>query len=308
MHKQSKKINGQKIIHERHSFFPLVLEYLERNPQFKSIFSEPFQLYLIVDANIIIKDLIWLTRTRTKENALTQLLEILQTKIVTAVAPVYLIDEIEENIPIISKEKKISKKRLSIAWKEYKKYIIFVEHKDSPELHALCKRDPDDAPYVSLNSEYGYPVYTEDKDISGMGATVIDNKFISNYRDYTKDADSAYAIQICGISGVIVTGKIIQSLFSLISKIPEKVLMIALGFIAILLIYKPTREYILSKLEKVGENMPQIIDVLTEAMGYAFDTYKENKDNAEEKKNLLITQINQLENPQLDPLSSNAIC
>ncbi len=78
--------------------------------------------------------------------------------------------------------------------------------------------------------------------------------------------------------------------------------------IAILLIYKPTREYILSKLEKVGENMPQIIDVLTEAMGYAFDTYKENKDSAEEKKNLLITQINQLEKSKLDPPNSNVVC
>ncbi len=178
MHKQSEEKKEQKIIHERHTFFPLVLDSLERNPQSKSIFSEPFRLYLIVDANIIIKDLIWLTKTRSKENALTQLLEIMQTKIVTAVAPIYLIDEIEEKIPIISKEKKIPKKRLSIAWNEYKKYITFVEHKDSPELYVLCKRDPNDAPYVSLNYEYGYPVYTKDKDISGMGATVIDADFI----------------------------------------------------------------------------------------------------------------------------------
>jgi hypothetical protein len=76
----------------------------------------------------------------------------------------------------------------------------------------------------------------------------------------------------------------------------------------ILLIYKPTRDYILSKLEKAKENMPQIIDVLAETIGYAINTYTDNIENAEEKKNLLITHINQLNNPQLDPLNSNAVC
>jgi hypothetical protein len=141
-----------------------------------------------------------------------------------------------------------------------------------------------------------------------MGATVIDADFISNYRDYTKVAHSAYTLQIAGISGIIVTGKMIQFLFSLISKIPKNVLMIALGVIVILLIYKPTREHILSKLEKAKEDMPQIIDVLAETIGYAINTYTDNIANAEEKKNLLITKINQLENPQLVPLNSNAVC
>jgi len=308
MHKQSEEINARKIIHERYSVFPLVLETLKINPQLKSIMSTPFRLNLIVDANIIIRELIWLTQKRKKEEALTRFLEILQTKIVTAVAPVYLADEIEKNIPVISKMKNIPKKRLSMAWSEYKKYITFVEHMDSPELNTRCKRDPKDSPYLALNFEYDYPVYTADKDISGMGGTVINAEFISNYRDYTKDAHSAYTIQIAGMSGIIVTGKIIKSLFLLISKIPKKVLMFALAVIVILLIYKPTREYILSMLEKAKENMPQIIDVLAETMGYAINTYTDNIENAEEKKNLLITHINQLNNSQLDPLNSNAVC
>ena len=279
----------KKIIQEQNSVFPLIFELLKKYPQLESIISRPLQINLIVDANIIIKELIWLAQKRKKENALTRFLEILQTKTLTASAPIYLDDEIKENIPLISEKENIPEDRMYKVWDEYKKYINFVKHQESKKLNILCKRDPKDIPYISLHFQYDYPIYTEDKDISGMGATVINAEFISNFRDYTRHANVEYTIKIVGMGSVVITSEIIKSFFLLISKIPKKIL----GFIAVviilLLINKPSRKYILSMLEQAKENAPKIISSFIKTIEPIAQTYRESKNNAEEKKKLLTT-------------------
>lgn len=278
-----------KIIHEQNSVFPLIFEFLKTNPQLESIISRPLQLNLIVDANIIIKELIWVTQKRKKENALTHFLEILQTNTVNAIAPIYLDVEIKRKIPVISEKENIPEDRLYKAWDEYKKYINFLKHKDSDKLNKLCKRDPKDLPYISLNFEYGYPIYTEDKDISGMGGTVINAEFISNVRDYTRDANLEYTIAIAGVGSVVITSEIIKSFFLLISRIPKKFLGFIAVIIILLLIYKPSRKHILSMLEQANENNQQIISIFIKTIDSIVQTYKVSKNNAEEKKKLLTT-------------------
>lgn len=279
----------KKIIHEHNSVFPLVFELLKTNPQLESIISPPLQLNLIVDANIIIKDLIWLTQKRKKENALTQFLEILQTKTATAIAPIYLDTEINKKIPVISKKGNIPEDDLREAWYEYRKYINFLKHKDSKKLNELCKRDSKDLPYLSLHFEFGYPIYTEDKHISGMGGTVINAEFISIYRDYTRDANFEYTVTIAGLGSFIITSEIIKSLFLLITKIPKKILGFTAIVIILLLINKSSKEYILSMLGKAKENAPKIISSFVRTIEPIAQTYIESKNNAEEKKKLLAT-------------------
>jgi len=293
----------KKIIHEQNSIFPLIFELLRKNPRLESIIPLPLQLNLIVDANPIIENLIWLTKERKKENALTRFLEVLQTKTVVAIAPTYLADEIKRKIPVISRERNIPENRLYKAWNEFKKYINFIKHKDLHKLNELCKRDPKDIPYMSLHFEYGYPIYTEDKDIPGMDGIVINAEVISNCRDYTRDANVEYTIKIAGLSGIIITSEIIKSFFLLISKIPKKILGFTAIIIILLLIIKPSREYILSMLEKAKENIPKIIFNFIEAIEPIAQTYTESKNNVEEKKKLLITHFSQTPKHRFDMLN-----
>lgn len=265
---QIKTLEGKtgKIIHEKNSIFPSVFEWLKNYPQLENVIPKPLTLSLIIDTNIIIGDLLWLIQKRENEKALTCLLEILQTKTVRAYAPKHLAKEISQKIPVVSKEKNISSEKLFKVWNEYKKYITFVPHKKSLNLVKRCERDPKDLSFLALQIEYGYPIYTKDRDISGMGGAVITTEVIAGFRDYTRYANISYTINIAGIGSIFLTGMAIKSLCTFISRIPKKFIGFGLAIFVLLLINKSSREYIFRILRKVKDAAPEVIDAFVTIM------------------------------------------
>ncbi|MDR6420512.1 hypothetical protein J2801_002793 [Paraburkholderia phenoliruptrix] len=60
-----------------------------------------FQVNLILDANIIIRELIWATTRRKNPFGRSELLEVLEVETVIAWAPTFLKDEVAKHIPVI---------------------------------------------------------------------------------------------------------------------------------------------------------------------------------------------------------------
>lgn len=98
--------------------------FFEANPGLE-ILTELFQLSVILDANVIIAELIWLTKTRDNPKARTALQEVIAADSLVAVAPVWLEDEIQENIPEVSEELGIPEDQLLEAWEKYRELIEF---------------------------------------------------------------------------------------------------------------------------------------------------------------------------------------
>ena len=71
---------------------------LDKYGAFLSSIAPIFQLKVIVDANVIIGDLIWLTKHRKKRNARTALQELIEAETVIAHAPTILEVEVKKHL------------------------------------------------------------------------------------------------------------------------------------------------------------------------------------------------------------------
>ncbi len=80
----------------------------------------------VIDSNIIIKDLIWLARTRKNKSARTNLQEVIDSGIVIAYAPTELSEEVEKKLPEVAEECNMPVKCFYEEWQKYqKKYLLY---------------------------------------------------------------------------------------------------------------------------------------------------------------------------------------
>lgn len=79
------------------------LQDLYKEGALLSQFSGLIKFRLIVDANVILKDIRWLVRNRRSGTARTNLLELLEARAVEVFAPTYLSQEVSTHIATIGK-------------------------------------------------------------------------------------------------------------------------------------------------------------------------------------------------------------
>jgi hypothetical protein len=109
----------------------------------------------VIDANVIIEELLFLTQKRRSTSARTNLQEAIDSGTVVALAPFKLQDEISEHIPMLAIERGVSEAALRNAWLEYKSRIRFIEMDPISAEEAAAAVDPDDLPYVYLYWQVG---------------------------------------------------------------------------------------------------------------------------------------------------------
>lgn len=175
-------------------------------------FGSIFQISLILDANTILADIRWLLIKANDSTARTTLQESIDSSVIVAFAPTYLIEEVELHLPRITSE---SGKNESVAlkhWEEYKKRINFVEV-GGPGISDI---DPKDVPYVKLQEETGFPIVTKDKDISNMGAKAVHVEVSTITRDYSRSAAVEYQLKLTGIGTVFISETLVRSAVNLI--------------------------------------------------------------------------------------------
>ena len=77
----------------------------EHMPQLEKLTGGAVQFRVIVDANIIIRELLWLVGKRKNPNATTQLQEVVAADTIILHAPVYLEAEVMKYLPVLAEEK-----------------------------------------------------------------------------------------------------------------------------------------------------------------------------------------------------------
>jgi putative PIN family toxin of toxin-antitoxin system len=163
------------------------------------------QFTIVLDANIILGDLIWLVSKREQPGAITELMECIRAGTIVAYISRSVLGEIEEHIPNIASDKDLSSDALLTEWKQYRKLVKVRAPKKKLIDQYMTGRDPDDAPVVALGKMLRADgILSKDKDIVAMGGLVIEADFTRQARDYSRKTAIVVTIKASGVIAAIV--------------------------------------------------------------------------------------------------------
>lgn len=205
-----------------------------------------FQVDLILDANVVIRDLLWLARKRTNPTARTELMEVMDCEVVRAHAPFFLVREINLHLPQLAEEHAIELKTLRRLWQQYRKRIRFVAL-GGPAKKAV-NGDPKDAPYLRLQRKLSYPIASQDSDIARMGGTVVRIQVFGALRAYSRQTAVEYQLKVSGAMSAMILAGMFEggvALAKQIPSLPKPVLWGGAALIGLLLLHPTSRKKIL---------------------------------------------------------------
>ena len=275
---------------------------LDKYGAFLSSIAPIFQLKVIVDANVIIGDLIWLTKHRKKRNAQTALQELIKAETVIAHAPTILEVEVKKHLSAVAKKYGINEEYLQAEWQSYANCIEFtdVPNVSSPLVAAV--RDPNDIPYLTLQRATSAPIYTRDKDIPAMGGATVNYTVIAKLQEYSRSAAVEYTIKSQGIVIAVISGKIVEQLFSFVrsltagaKKLPSWVWLFAGATVVIALLNPKIRNMMtswVSSLPNKAQKFGMQLIKLTEPIVHEHQRAKEMADKALEAVNFELKELN----------------
>ena len=249
---------------------------VDQSPLFKH-FQGVFQITIIIDANIILRDLLWLTKKRTKPGARSELKELLDAETVLAVAPTFLQEEIEYHIQKFAAERSIPFDVLIAEWEAYKARIRFVDV-GGPDPAFL---DPKDAPYIKLQRESGHLIYSRDTDILRMGGMTAPPILFANLRLYSRQVVIEYTLKAGGQGTLVVTFALATAVAkftrALVGRVSKRFLWIAVLIIICALIYAPTRQFLKSLVAGLPENAQKLGGWLSTEFAQLADEHEKAK-------------------------------
>lgn len=290
----------------RHNDMPIIKSdsLAELRPIFEGysefgIISEIFQVTVIVDANVIIGDLIWLTNKRKNPNARTNLQEVIASKTLIATAPTWLNDEIIENIPEVSEKMNIPKQDLHRAWLEYRCMIEFRDETINDTLDPSEQvPDPDDYVYLKLQKKTGFPIYSNDPHFNQMDASLINSKAIVNLRDYSRheavELTFLYGQSVVagiGIKIIKLAWNVLKNLFTAFSNLPKwmkyAVILVFLGAI----LHPKTKQTIVHFFQSHSKDSSSKFEVLMEKITPLMERFNKAQEESDQILSSLKRQI-----------------
>jgi predicted nucleic acid-binding protein len=252
---------------------------VDQSPLFKH-FQGIFQLTVIIDANIILRDLLWLTKKRVKPDARSELKELLDAETVLAIAPTFLQEEIVHHIQKFSDERSIPHNVLMAEWETYKARIRFVDV-GGPDQTFL---DPKDAPYIKLQRQSGHLIYSRDTDILRMGGMTAPPILFANLRLYSRQVVIEYTLKAGGQGTLVVTFALAAAVTkftrALVGRASKGFLWTAALVIVCALIYGPTRQFLKNLVAGLPEKSQRLGGWLSAEFAALADEHEKAKEAA----------------------------
>lgn len=217
------------------------------------------QATVILDANVVIADLIWLCGRRKKGDARSTLLELLECSTVSAYAPTFLAVEVENHFPLLQEEQGIDPDLARREWSRFVPRINFIEV-GGPDATYAGVTDAKDVPYVRLQQRVPVPIVSADPHLARMGASVIRIQIFAPLRCYSRQRAVEYQIKVAGIGAVFAAGLAAKLALDgaraagrAIANLPKPVLAIgAVGLVAAF-VHPASRKWIFERLEKAAD-------------------------------------------------------
>lgn len=239
---------------------------IQQSSFFKSL-EGIFQLTVIIDANIILGDLLWLTKKRSKPGARSELKELLDAGTIIAIAPTFLEEEIHLHVQRLAKERAIPIEALRSEWDTYRSLITFIDVGGPDDAF----EDPKDAPYLKLQQESGNLIYSRDSDIPRMGGRVAPPALFANLRVYSRQIVVEYALKAGGQGTLVISFAMITAIVRLAKtltphakKLPRYVLWTAFILIVCALLHSPTRQFLKNFLQPLPDKTRKLTSWLVD--------------------------------------------
>ena len=240
----------------------------------KNLLGHLAQFNVVVDANIILGDLIWLVDKRKKPEATTELVECIKAGTIVAFASRSVLNEVNKHIATIAASNSLSEEELRREWKAYRKLIkvrtprkeIVDRYKDG--------QDPDDAPTIALAEMLRADgILSKDEDIVAMGGLVIEMDFTRHARDYSRKTAVVATIHYSSGMALTVSLALIKNALQVVARfvswfrtLPAPVqVIIFLAIIAVASnkkVQERVTSMIVSIVPAISGHWPEILDVL----------------------------------------------
>lgn len=215
-----------------------------------------FQVDIILDANVVIRELMWLSRKRKNPRGRPEVLELLDCETVRGHAPTFLIEEIEAKIPKLSQQHRIPEETMRLHWAHYRERITFVDAGRPSRGRKVSDRK--DTPYVRLQKKLEFPIASHDRDIAAMGGKVLRMQVFGSLKVYSRNRAVEYHLKVAGVgSAVAIFGlasfliRGAKSLASGIAQLPKPVLWLGVALVAIALFHPESRKKIFEVIDRL---------------------------------------------------------
>lgn len=238
---------------------------------------------IVVDTNVVLRDILWLVAKRRDPSAKTALMETIEAGTVKVYAPYKLQEEMEEKIPLIAADKGLDEQIMYAEWQVYKEILEIIDPEEDKVEAFKQGVDPDDADFIALAQTISAAgVLSEDKHIEMMGGNTISIECIAHLRNYSRAAAVEFNIKVNGFTftlvGVAAVRALIQAGRALIRRIGAAPDWIKMGlFIGLVYIVCNPRAmervegFLKSIFHQLQDVMPHILSFIAEASKLAKD-------------------------------------
>lgn len=234
----------------------------EKHPGLTELLGLLPQIHLVIDTNIVLGELLFVTRSRRDASARSNLREVLDSGVVVPIAPTKMHEEVNRHIQRLAQELAIPEEKLRLAWIELKAKIEFLESSENP-MPGTRVVDPCDIPFVNLFWKSGADaVLTRDKHISMMGAKAVRPEAMFELREYARSKSPEVTLRIGGvlvvgvpIASIVLLLKVIGAALRSFSNLPREVQFLLIGGALFAVIHPGTRRTITSTLSSLASNL-----------------------------------------------------
>ncbi|MHB1697543.1 MAG: PIN domain-containing protein [bacterium] len=251
----------------------------------RDLIGDVAQFSLVIDANCIIGDLIWLTKKRKNPESKTQIQECIIAGTFIIYCTKTVIKEVDKYLESIAEKNNIPIISIKNEWECYKS-LLKVKEPDNISVNKYKNGvDPDDAPTLALAeiiSAVG--IISKDPHIKSMGGKalsarsindkgVLEFEFCASARDYSRKATASLMLRVGGYYSLFIGIELfnvflnmIKKIIAWIGKLPGwvKILLIVAALLAFFIF--EFKEFIFnlikSIISKFKESIPQILDLI----------------------------------------------
>lgn len=243
-------------------------EMIDSLSYFNKQTGNAIQLRLVIDTNVVLKDLIFLSKNARQANARTSLMEAVAAGTVVPHAPFWLCTEVEKYLPEICEKKGISFDVIATHWEAYREKIQFFDIGEEQLKAYADSVDPDDAPFVELEKNIDVlGILSDDPHIENMGGTRITLDVLVSMRDYSRHAAIEFKIKYMGVVTGFLSLQLILSifkgiggLFKLIGNLPKPIQYTLIGVAVWGALDPNMRDKAMEKLRNIGDGVTPAIE------------------------------------------------
>ncbi len=233
------------------------------------------QFVIVVDTNVILRDLIWLVSKRKKPDAVTELMECIMAGTIVVYVTRSVLAEVDEHVTTIAADQNISEVALRQEWVKYRKLIRVRTPRKALVDRYKDGQDPDDAPTIALEKMLRADgILSKDTDIVAMGGLVIEMDFTKQAKDYSRKTAIAATIRFSGGTVMLVSWstlaliwKSIQGATASFKRLPAPAQLILFVAIVAVASDRRARQRVTAMLVQMNESVscywPDVLSLLT---------------------------------------------